>query len=93
MASLTTIHASEINHIANGILYGLPVKYNHRLTHNNARIIVNKIIAGLVNESNINRSITNIQASEMANHIQTALKSSAFSCHSPPLSILIPLGN
>jgi hypothetical protein len=40
IASLTTIHANDINQIANGILYGLPVKYNHKLTHKSARIIV-----------------------------------------------------
>jgi hypothetical protein len=55
-------------------------------------MIVYKIIAGLVNESNIKRRITNINAIETANQRAVALRSSAFSCHSPAASMLIHSG-
>jgi len=93
IASLTTIPASAMKPIANGILYGFPVTARPILTPRRARIIVKSMIAGLVNELNIKSKITNINASEMINQRSVAEMSSAFSCHSPTGSAVTPWGN
>ena len=43
---------SEINHIANDILYGLPVAKSHIFTPSKAKTIEYNIIAGCENELN-----------------------------------------
>ena len=50
IAVLTTSQINEINHIANAILYGLPVIRRPILTHKNAVMIEYSKIAGRLNE-------------------------------------------
>ena len=51
------------------------------------------MIAGLVNESNINNNITNIKASEIINQRTVAEISAAFSSHSPTGSLTTHSGS
>jgi len=52
IASLITIQVRDINHIANGILYGCHRAYNHKLTQRRARTTEYNIIAGCEYELN-----------------------------------------
>jgi len=92
IASFTTTQVRAINQIPNGILYGLPVKYNQIFTHKNASTIEYSTISGCKNELNWKTSIENIKNIEIISAFIVQTINSLFSSHSHDFKKLIPSG-
>jgi hypothetical protein len=92
IAILTTIPIKEINHIINGILYGLPVTYIPILAPSKAVRIEYKIINGFPNELNSNTKIAKTRNNANHKAEKVACISSLFASFSHHTRYPIPLG-